>query len=219
MNAPAGLIVTDRLGNARHVELNLPVLTIGRHADNDLQILGASVSRRHAEIVREGENFYIVDKGSKSGTYLNGEKVERRLLAHKDRIGIGLEPEQEIQFLDLQRAEQEESRAGERPANAHAELQNLAKFLEVNQALKISLSIDEVLNLIVDAAIEMTQAERGALLLRGESGELEFRVARDRLRRTLPGDSFKMSRTAVDQAFRGGRSVVATTSSWRARTA
>jgi len=209
MNILSHLSVTDRLGNVRHVKLNKPVFTIGRHADNDLQILGSSVSRRHAEIVREGDDFYLVDKGSKAGSYVNDQKVDRRQLAHKDRIGIGPEPEQEVQFLDLRSDEAGEEPAAAQPFNAHAELQNLAKFLEVNQALKISLSIDEVLRLIVDAAIEMTQAERGALMLRGESGELEFRVARDRRRRTLPDSSFAMSRTAVDQAFRGCRSIIA----------
>lgn len=203
------LSVTDRLGNARQVNLNKPVFAIGRHAENDLQVLGASISRRHAEIVREGDDFYLIDKGSKSGSFVNQQKVDRRKLAHRDRIGIGPDSGQEILFLDLRIDQAKEEQAEAQHSNAHAELQNLAKFLEVNQALKISLSIDELLSLIVDAAIEMTSAERGALLLQGESGELEFRVARDRRRRTLGGSAFPMSRTAVAQAFRGCRSVIA----------
>ena len=50
--------------------------------------------------------------------------------------------------------------------SANEELQKLARFIEVNQAFKFSLTPDDVLCLIVDAAIEITQAERGFLMLR-----------------------------------------------------
>src|SRR5208282_4738909 len=47
------------------------------------------VSKRHAEIVREGGKTTIVDLGSTNGTFVNGLKVKRHELHEMDRIVIG----------------------------------------------------------------------------------------------------------------------------------
>jgi len=214
METPAQIVVKDSLGNVKRFRLGKPVFTLGRHTDNDFQVLSTSVSRHHAEILSEEGLFYIVDKGSKSGTFVNGQLIARQRLCNLDLIRLGGDQDNEIKFLDAGPAkppkgpEASPEPARSQPFNARAELENLAKFLEVNQALKISLSIDEVLCLIVDAAIEITGADRGALLLRNDEGHLELRVARDRDRRTLDSEHFSISMTAVDQAFQGGRSVI-----------
>ena len=74
------------------------VTTIGRpdsglHSYPDVEIeLDDAVSRRHAEIVRRGDSYYLVDTGSTNGTLLNGERLppqEERLLAYGDRIRVG----------------------------------------------------------------------------------------------------------------------------------
>ena len=65
-------------------------VAIGRGKDCELVLITDSASRRHAEVYPEGADFYVRDLGSKNGTYLNGEKLER---AHElrpgDRIGVG----------------------------------------------------------------------------------------------------------------------------------
>ena len=65
-------------------------IAIGRGKDCELVLFTDSASRRHAEVYPEGADFYVRDLGSKNGTYLNGEKLER---AHElrpgDRIGVG----------------------------------------------------------------------------------------------------------------------------------
>ncbi len=211
---PSCLMITDGLGNVKKVELEKPLYTLGRQADNDIQLLGASVSRRHAEIVLEGNEYFLVDCESKGGCFVNADKVVRHRLRHGDRIQLGTNREHEIQFLDRRiRGEADSAPQPSNPAsspvsNARAELQNLARFLEVNQALKISLPIDEVLRLIVDAAIEITHAERGALMLREDGGQLEFRVARDHERRTLTIAEFPVSRTVLDRVYRECRSLI-----------
>src|SRR5205807_5388536 len=102
----------------------------------------------------------------------------------------------------------EQSPASEPATSASDELQKLARFLEVNQAFRSSLTPEDVLRVIVDAAIEMTAAERGFLMLKNDAGELEFKVARDRSRNTLPGDTFAMSRSVVNKAVRTNRSII-----------
>lgn len=218
MQKTAQLKITDRFGSERKLLLNKPVFTIGRKADNDLQLISDTVSRYHAEIVCEDETFLLVDKGSKRGSFVNGQRIERCALQHLDQISIGGEDESQIQFIDDTIATASaifnqsqlniSNSSSSRSSSANEELQKLARFVEVNQAFKFSLTPDDVLCLIVDAAIEMTKAERGFLMLKNEAGNLEFKVARDRNRNWLVGNEFAMSNTVVEEAFKNNRSVI-----------
>ena len=73
----------------RRVSLDHAPFTIGRGPDRDLVITDARVSRDHAEIRAEGPDFVLVDVGSGSGTFVNGEQVQRQKLKHNDRVEFG----------------------------------------------------------------------------------------------------------------------------------
>jgi pSer/pThr/pTyr-binding forkhead associated (FHA) protein len=67
-------------------------LTIGRDPENDLTLSVAAVSRRHAAVVLDEERWYVEDRGSYNGTFLNGTRVNPGSplpLRHADRIEIG----------------------------------------------------------------------------------------------------------------------------------
>ncbi|MEI6034049.1 MAG: FHA domain-containing protein [Verrucomicrobiae bacterium] len=64
--------------------------TVGRVADNILQIEDGSVSSRHAEIVEEADAYHLHDTGSTNGTFLNGEQVTDAVLSHADEIRFGM---------------------------------------------------------------------------------------------------------------------------------
>jgi predicted component of type VI protein secretion system len=64
--------------------------TVGRVADNNLQIDDGSVSSCHAEIVLEGGVYHLHDVGSTNGTMVNGEPVTDAVLRHGDEIRFGL---------------------------------------------------------------------------------------------------------------------------------
>ena len=62
----------------------------GRGADNVIVLEGDSVSRRHAQIERRSNRWYIVDNGSTNGTYLNEEQIVREApLNNSDRLKVG----------------------------------------------------------------------------------------------------------------------------------
>ena len=69
-------------------------VTIGRDRNNDLTLTSPTVSREHALLeLREGR-WFIEDRGSYNGTFLNGTRVQPGTplpLRHADRIGIGAE--------------------------------------------------------------------------------------------------------------------------------
>ena len=89
---PAGsaLLVVKRGPNAgSRFLLDGPVTTAGRHPESDIFLDDVTVSRRHAEFVREGDGFLVRDVGSLNGTYLNRGRIESATLAGGDEVQIG----------------------------------------------------------------------------------------------------------------------------------
>lgn len=63
--------------------------TIGRHPESDIFLDDVTVSRRHAEVHRDGEAVLISDAGSLNGTYLNRSRIESGSLRSGDEVQIG----------------------------------------------------------------------------------------------------------------------------------
>src|ERR1700730_18091029 len=171
MQKTARLKVTDAFGVQRTIPLLKPVFTIGRKVDNDLQVMSNYASRQHGSIICENGVYFLVDAGSTRGTFINGERVERTELHHMDRISLGGVDDYQIQFIASDAAVEQLSSSGVQPhmgsgerrlaATAEEELKNLTRYVEVNKAFKFSLAPNDVLRLIVDAAIELAAAPRG----------------------------------------------------------
>lgn len=69
--------------------LDSDVVTVGRHPDSDIFLDDITVSRRHAEVRREGSSFSVHDVGSLNGTYVNGRRVEDQVVTTGDEVQIG----------------------------------------------------------------------------------------------------------------------------------
>lgn len=69
--------------------LTSEVTRAGRSPDNDVFLDDVTVSRRHAEIRRREDGWYVHDLGSLNGTYVNRERVEMTKLASGDELQIG----------------------------------------------------------------------------------------------------------------------------------
>jgi len=64
-------------------------MVIGRLAEADISIDADSVSRRHARLCLGDEGWQLEDLGSTNGSFVNEERVDRRVLRDGDVIGIG----------------------------------------------------------------------------------------------------------------------------------
>ena len=62
---------------------------IGRSPECDVFLDDVTVSRRHSELVRDGETFSIRDLGSLNGTYVNRRRIESAVLENDDEVQIG----------------------------------------------------------------------------------------------------------------------------------
>lgn len=98
-SAPAGveglpsgsaLLVVKRGPNAgSRFLLDQDTTAAGRHPDSDIFLDDVTVSRRHAEFRRNGEEYEVVDVGSLNGTYVNREPRNNQVLSTGDEIQIG----------------------------------------------------------------------------------------------------------------------------------
>jgi hypothetical protein len=86
----SALLVVKRGPNAgSRFLLDADMTTAGRHPESDIFLDDVTVSRRHAEFVREGGGFLVRDVGSLNGTYLNRERIDAAGLAGGDEVQIG----------------------------------------------------------------------------------------------------------------------------------
>jgi serine phosphatase RsbU (regulator of sigma subunit) len=195
----ARLEVTDATGR-RLVPVDQLPFTIGRRDGNALRLMGTEVSRDHAEIVRADDGFRIRDRGSRYGTFVNDDQVSERALAHGDRIRLGRSGGADLVFVLAESG----AVADRATTSAIGDLRQVAALLEGLRALGSGRVLDDVLALVLDSAIEVTNAERGFIMLGSSEGALEFKMGRGRGRATLPGDSFATSRKIPEEVYRTG---------------
>ena len=199
----ARLQVTDS-GGRRIVTLDKPVFLIGRRTAADLQLVNADVSREHAEIANDGLKYLLRDRGSRYGTFVNGEQVTERALQHGDRIRLGRTDAIELVFMTDGSSSTHIS--GLRDIGSDADLRQMAAILNGLRALGSGRVLEEVLTLVLDSALEVTKAERGIIMLARPDGELEFKTARGKGRITLPGATFTTSTKIPREVFQTGES-------------
>ncbi|HEX6305980.1 MAG TPA: GAF domain-containing SpoIIE family protein phosphatase [Anaerolineales bacterium] len=84
----------------------------------------------------------------------------------------------------------------------------LALLYRLSQTFNSTLDLEEVLNRVMDEVIAVTRAERGFVMLAGDSGELVFRTARGMDQKTIEDPGFQVSRGIVDKVARGGKAML-----------
>ncbi len=134
---------------------------------------------------------------------LEGLRVSLRALQKRLDLGDGLQGviQQSLAYLDS--FTQEISRADE-----HS---RLAAIFQVSQALGSSLVLDDALTQVMDAAIRLTGAERGCIMLFDEAaGGLDLRAARNLERESLSDKEMEYSRSVVETVSRTGKAVLTT---------
>ena len=197
------LAVHDALGR-RVVTIDKPLFTIGRRTGHDLQLAGAEVSRDHAVILLTPEGALIRDQDSRYGTWVNGTRTTGQLLADGDRIEFGRSGAALV-FLLTEAGSIEDA-----PAIGTGDLRQVATLLDALRQMGTNRVLDEVLVLVLDAAIDATGAERGFIMLPGDGGALELKLARAVGHATLPPEQFQTSRRVPEQVFASGETMVVT---------
>jgi DNA-binding CsgD family transcriptional regulator len=82
--------LTPKHGDAPNIELAARSVRIGRSTENDVVLEhDTRVSRQQAEVTPRPDGWWVCDLGSRNGTWLNGERVERARLTDGDHVRVG----------------------------------------------------------------------------------------------------------------------------------
>jgi len=211
---PLVLVVVEGTDRRTLVLEHFP-FTVGRRTDRDLVMADPRVSREHAQFVRELDGTYIVDQSSRHGTFVNGERVDRRKLARNDRVEFGLQgaayalfsPDRSPSSAAQQFLSQFSS--GKPATGAGSDLEMLNVFLEAARKLNTSGVLDDVLQTLLEAALRLTHAERGFVFLRDPDGELRLAAGRDKKGESIHDDS-AISRSALRDAAKSASEFLVT---------
>jgi predicted nucleic acid-binding Zn-ribbon protein len=91
-------IVYEQDGELVDVALTREWTRIGRSLTADVRFDDPTVSRRHALIVRHPDGVRVLDDRSLNGVFVNGERIEWRVLRDGDEIVVG---RYKLHFLHL----------------------------------------------------------------------------------------------------------------------
>ena len=208
---PAVLFVLNPSGQRTRVLLEPLPFMIGRHADNHLVLRDNRASRSHARIVAENGAYIIEDLNSRHGTWVNGEQIARHVLRNSDRIDLGVRESYQLTFAlepgEINRILDQIASTSRSEGLGANNLAKLRSLVEVARALQNSLSTQEVLTAVVDAALAVTDCDRGFLLLRRES-DLEMAVARDRDGKALEAGELRVPTSVIKRALQSRRELL-----------
>jgi len=190
----------------RSIVMNRTPFSVGRKVDKDLVIPDPRVSRDHALIVAENGDFFVVDQGSKHGTYVNGERVQRQKLQRNDRVEFGVRDVAYVIFSP-QHATSNTAReflsqiSGIQISTETTDLEKLTLFLEAARKLNTIGVLDEILVTLVDTTLKLIRAERGYVFLKDEEGNLRLAAGRNSKGEALLDDK-TISHSILDEALK-----------------
>lgn len=182
------------IGGERQVMLNGDLVSIGRSRDNDVEIEDISSSRQHCHLKKIQGRWHIEDLRSRNGTMVNGILIRRQPMMVGDLIEIG---KTQIFFGEIPEQHRSSGPAGETlllsteyflepipeqvasddPARFQKEREIFLRLLELTRDLCAILVTEELFEVILQNVIEISGAERGFLIVEGET---ELKVAASR---------------------------------------
>jgi serine phosphatase RsbU (regulator of sigma subunit) len=190
----------------RTINLDHSPFTVGRKVDKDLVIADPRVSRDHAVIVSENGQFTVDDQGSKHGTFVNGERVQRKVLERNDRLEFGV---REVAYVIFNPRHSSSNSAreflsqisGMHISDETTDLEKLVLFLEAARKLNTIGVLDEILMTLLDVTLKLTRAERAYVFMKNGAGDLRLSAGRNSRGEPLLDDT-TISHSILDDAMK-----------------
>ncbi len=202
----------------RTINLDHSPYSVGRKVDKDLVIADPRVSRDHALVVSENGVFFVVDQGSKHGTFVNGERVQRQKLERNDRLEFGVRDVAYVIFHPLHMQSSNTAReflsqiSGIHISTETTDLEKLTLFLEAARKLNTIGVLDEIFVTLLDATLKLTRAERGYVFMKNEDGNLRLAAGRNSKGEPLLDDK-TISHSILDETLKSNSEFVITDTS------
>jgi serine phosphatase RsbU (regulator of sigma subunit) len=188
--------------------------TIGRLPENDVVLTHPYVSRRHAEIVRDGSTYYVVDIGSRHGTFWNGQRVSGRKALHTgDTLAFGTLDGPLLHFgiNDATSTSTIREIIEQLPSvgSSSTALEKLRWFFEAARKLTSDGGIEQILAALLETTLQLTQVERGYVFLRDAGQEWKLAMGRSNEGEQLFSDA-TVSHGAIREAVKTSKEFIVT---------
>ena len=201
----------------RTLALDHTPFSVGRKMDKDLVIADPRVSRDHALLISEDGKVFVEDQGSKHGTFVNGERVERKQLEPNDRVEFGA---RDTIFAIFHQQHSPSNTARDflsQISEIHissevSDLEKLTFFLEAARKLNTAGVLDEILLTLLDVTLKLTGADRGYVFLKDNDGKLRLAAGRNSKGDLLLDDT-TISHSILDDALRSNSEFLLTDTS------
>jgi signal transduction histidine kinase len=208
----ANLLLRQGPGAGMSFPLEARPMIIGRHPAAAIRLDLPDVSRRHAQITHDQEQFFLEDLGSSNGTFLNGLPLKGKApLRDRDQIAIGpfelvFESPGGDETGVVIRAELH-LRGGNADLLRQDPAAKLQAVLDIAHQLARTVDLDEVLPRVLDHLLRLfPKADRGLVLL-SEGERIVVRAAR--CRRADQEAEQVYSRSVVQRVLKEGVGVLA----------
>ena len=173
------------------------IVSIGANQANDVCIQGDGVTEYHAQVVFDGRDFQLSEVDAQGSILVNGKKKRRCRLVHNDRLELG-DVELAFSLYDEIPAITDE------PAT---ELSGLRKLHDFSQRLMELSAVSDLLEALMDAVIDVTDADKGFLVL-VQDGTPRVAVARNVRQESLPDGVRHLSDSIIAQVIESRRPLI-----------
>ncbi len=203
-------------GEIHTFPLSAPEITVGRQGDSNFLIPNPRVSRRQAKLVEKGGSYELIDLESRYGTFVNGQQIERHVLAHGDHVTFGKDPTRFSYFSKGREGVSQNfstsawivresvSSLGRELPSATSDLEKVLCVLDFQQQWLQAFTPESAFDHILESAIRISGAERGFIVLR-EGDRFRFTSGRDGHGVRLDESGFRASQTAVAKVIESGQ--------------
>ena len=228
----SNLILKNIKGEGNTYPINKIPFKIGRDQKNDVVLGSKIVSREHAQIVRAKGGLTIVDLDSHNGTCVNGTPIKEAILRDGDEILIGgilifyeetiaenihfsegdspldskatiIKPLEDSAITGLLgREPQPTGRKDQRLEQLEKNNRNLITLYQLSEKLISSISLGELLDMIIELIFKSIDADRGFLMLFDEGRNLIPKAIKYRDSASKGDEKITVSQTIVNRVTR-----------------
>jgi transcriptional regulator with GAF, ATPase, and Fis domain len=176
------------------------ITSIGSGPDNDVVLPDPLIGDTHASIHFDGQTYTVATLARRADVVINGKKRGKHKLSHDDKLVIG---GCELRFALVDEAAPIEEEA----AQTVADLDAYAKLYDFSEKLMQKRDLGELLDKLMDLVIEITNADKGFLILM-DGDDLDVKVARNLRRENIADAISQLSDSIVAKVVASRRPVI-----------
>lgn len=195
---------------------------LGRNPDCDIVIVSTAVSREHAQILRIQNRYYIEDKQSRNGTFVNNQAINARTaLKHNDKIRIcdfqaafldqrPATPPEAVDYFEMEERESTSTVEAMLSPSSNQLLdtqpaEKLRHLLEISGTLTKTLDLDALMPKLVDSLFQLFRQADRCFVIQTEEGSNRLQPRVVRTRRPHEETNARPSKTIVRKCLDTGQ--------------